>query len=133
MRLFTLPLLLFLAAPAPAQEKGDGYGITADTVQEDSEAGVTTYKGNAKAEIASLVLKADRIAISHGQPLPSRIEAGGDPVTFAGQVSSGRISGTARKIILDVAERRLSLFDYAIEDPSGNRMKGKEARIILEP
>lgn len=125
-------LLLCLAAPLPAQEAGNGYSIDADTIDSDASAGVTTYQGNARAEIGQLAIEADSITITHGDGLPSKVEADGDPVSFERRASDDSFSGSAGRIVLQVAERKLTLFDYAIVDQSGNSMKGGKASFVLE-
>lgn len=125
-------LLLCLAAPLPAQEGGNRYSIDADTVNSDDSAGVTTYQGNARAEVGQLVIEANSITITHGEGLPSQIEADGDPVRFERRASADSFSGTAGRVVLQVAERKLTLFDYAIVDQSGNSMKGGKASFVLE-
>lgn len=126
-------LLLCFAAPLWSQDGDKPYSITADTVRKDGGNDVTTYQGNAKAEVADLVIEADTISISHDNGLPSRIEASGDPLKFHRQASDDQFNGTAQRIIFVVPELKLTLIDYIIADPSGNNMKGKKASIVLDP
>lgn len=126
-------LLLCLAAPLAAQDPGSLYAIDADTVTTDDAAGVTTYTGQARARIADLVIEADTIEVFHGDDLPSRLEASGEPLKFHRQASSGDLSGTARQMIFSVADMKLTLIDYVVTDPSGNSMKGGKASFVLSP
>lgn len=133
MKSIVILFLLCLAAPLWAQGKAGLFSINADTVQEDSRNGVTTYRGNAKAEISSLLIEADTISIFGDGGQPSRIEASGNPLKFRQRASAAGLSGTAKKITFLVPELKLILIDYAIADPSGNNMKGKKATFVLTP
>lgn len=133
MKSTVILFLLCLTTPLWAQD-GDGpYTIDADTVRVDSSNGVTTYEGNAEAEISNLVIEAGTIAIFHDNGSPSRVEASGNPLKFRQRASSDTISGTARQIMFSVPELKLTLFDYVIADPAGNNMKGEKASFVLSP
>lgn len=120
-----------LAGPLWAQEGNDIYSIDADSVREDRGNGITTYQGNARAEISNLVIEADTIEIVRENGFPSRVEATGNPLSFRRQASDGTFSGTAQRITLSVPELKLTLIDYEIADPSGNTMKGGQANFVL--
>lgn len=124
-------LLLCLSAPLWAEEGNDMYAIDADSVQEDRSNGVTTYEGNARAEISSLVIEAETIEIVRDNGSPSTVEASGNPLSFRQQASGGSFSGTAQRITLSVPELKLTLIDYEVADPSGNTMKGGKASFVL--
>ena len=109
------------------------YSINADEVIVDAAGGTTTYQGNARVIVANLVIDAESIAITTVNGLPSRISAVGSPISFSEQVPSKNINGTAREIVFDVSELKLTLVDYSIADPSGNNMKGKKASFTLSP
>ena len=121
-----------LAAPSPAQDGNSLYSINADTVRTDSDNSVTTYQGNARAEVLNLAIEADTISIFGGGTLPSKIEASGSPLTFHRESPNGELSGTAHKIIFLVPDLNLTLIDYVITDPHGNKMKGKKATFALK-
>jgi lipopolysaccharide export system protein LptA len=89
---------------------------------------VTTYSGNAKAQISKLTVDGDTISIYGDDALPSKIVASGDPLKFS---FADKFSGTAQKVVLLVQELKLTLVDYIITDSSGNRMKGKTATFEL--
>ena len=83
--------------------------------------------------VSNLVVEADTIAIATRDGLPMRIEADGRPIRFYEQVKERNIDGTAARVVFEVPELRLTLFDYSILDPSGNNMKGKKASFELSP
>lgn len=126
-------LLLCLAAPSWAQEGNSVYSINADEVRVDKDKGVTTYEGNARAEISGVVIEAETITVVHGNGLPSRLEASGDPLKFHHQASSDSLSGTAQQLIFSVPDLKLTLVDYVVADPQGNTMKGRQASFVLSP
>jgi len=111
----------------------DLYSIKADDVQIDSTTGVTTYNGNARVTVANLIIEAETISITMQNGLPSKIVASGTPIKFHEQVPEKNINGTATGVTFDVAELKLTLLEYSILDPSGNRMKGKKASFVLSP
>jgi len=118
----------------PVPESGGGlYSINADEVLVDATGNTTTYKGNARVVVANLVIEADSISITTRDGLPSRVAAAGSPVRFSEQVPKKNINGTAKEIVFDVSELRLTLVDYSIADPAGNNMKGKKASFVLSP
>lgn len=133
MKSIIVVLLLSLATLLWAEE-GDGlYSIDADGVRKDSSNGVTTYEGNARAELSNLAIEADTISIFRDNGLPTRVEASGDPLKFRHQASADNVSGTAKRIIFLVPELKLTLIDYVIADPAGNKIKGDKASIVLSP
>jgi lipopolysaccharide transport protein LptA len=133
MKSILFALLLYLAMPSWAQQDTGPFPVTADAVRSNQDTGATTYEGNARAEIAGLVIEADRIIIFGDASLPSRIEASGNPLEFRQQGSAGDLSGTAHEAVLSVSELKLTLIDYVIADPDGNSMKGRKATFVLEP
>lgn len=126
-------LLLCLAAPSWAQDGNGLYSINADEVRVDNNQGVTTYEGSASAEVSGVVIEAATITVFHGDGLPSRLEASGDPVKFRHQASSNSLSGTARQMVFSVSDLKLTLIDYVVADPEGNTMKGGKASFVLSP
>ena len=114
-------------------EGGGLYSINADEVVTDVTGDTTTYQGNARVTVANLVIEAESVSITKRNGLPSRIAAAGTPVSFSEKVPGKNFSGTAREIIFDVADLKLTLFDYSIADPSANNMKGKKASFTLSP
>jgi lipopolysaccharide transport protein LptA len=134
MKSIAIVVLLCLPATLWAQDTNAPFSINADKVRSDSGDGVTTYEGNAKARVLDLLVEAQTITIfrKNDAPLPSRIEASGSPVKFSREAHLDSLSGTARKIILQVPELKLTLIDYTISDPSGNTMKGKQAVFVLD-
>lgn len=118
--------------PAPAAES-DLYSVTSDQVVNDPESDTTAYMGNARVVVANLFIEADSITIARRDGLPSRITASGSPIRFGERVPKQNINGTAREMVFDVPELKLSLVDYSIVDPSGNTMKGKKASFVLSP
>lgn len=126
-------LLLCLTTPLSAQEGKNPFSINADSVRSNSGKGVTTYEGNAHAEILNLVIEADTIEIIRDNGLPSRVEAVGNPLSFRQRSPSGSLNGTAKRIILSVPDLELTLTDYIVADPSGNTMKGRKASFVLSP
>lgn len=133
MKPATVLLLLCLAAPSWAQEGDSLYSIDADEVRVDNDKGVTTYEGNARAEVAGVVVQAETITIVHGDGLPSRLEASGDPLKFRRQASSNSLSGSAEQLIFSVPDLKLTLIEYVVADPEGNTMKGRQASFVLSP
>lgn len=126
-------LLLCLGAPSWAQEGNSLYSINADEVRVDNSKGVTTYEGNVSAEISSVEIEAATITVFHGDGLPSRLEASGDPLKFRHQASSNSLRGTARQMVFSVPDLKLTLIDYVVADPEGNTMKGGKASFVLSP
>lgn len=126
-------LLLCLAAQLWAQSENDLYSITADTVRSDGAGNVTTYEGDARAEVLDLVIEAETISITGRDGSPSRIEASGSPLRFHRRQSTDGFSGTAARIVFSLPELKLTLTDYVIEDASGNNMKGGKATFVLDP
>lgn len=133
MKAIIILLLLCLTTPSWAQNGNSLYSIHADKVRTDSRDGVTIYEGHAEARVLNVVFEAHTISILRDKGLPSRIEASGNPVEFHQQASSDSLSGTARKITFLVPELKLTLIDYDVTDPSGNRLKGKKAIFELKP
>ncbi|MGA8259477.1 MAG: LptA/OstA family protein [Arenicellales bacterium] len=134
MKSIIFALLLCLPAALWAQDPNGPFSINADKVQVDSRNGVTTYEGNAKVRVLDLLIEAETISIfrKNGAQLPTRIEATGKPLKFSRQASGDKLSGTARKVIFQVPELKLTLIDYTISDPSGNTMKGRQAVFVLD-
>ncbi|MDZ7839558.1 MAG: LptA/OstA family protein [Gammaproteobacteria bacterium] len=129
----TFVLFLFcLTAPLWAQNGNGLFSITADTVRSDSDSNVTTYEGDARAEVLDLVIEAETIAIFGADGSPSRIEASGSPLRFHRRQSTDDFSGTAARIVFVLPELKLTLSDYVIRDPSGNNMKGGKATFVLD-
>ncbi len=134
-------LSICLAASAqsvpPSGDGGTGpgslYSIDADTVDFDDATGTTVYRGNARVVVANLVIEADAISITDGGGLPSKIAAEGSPIRFRELEPKQNISGTATAVTFLVNELKLTLVDYSIVDPSGNRMQGKKASFVLSP
>lgn len=133
MKPIAVLLLLCLATPLWAQDKDVLYSVDADTVHADDNEGVTTYKGNAKAEVSNLVIEADTIRVFHDNDSPVKVEASGSPLKFHQKSSSDSFSGTARRIIFSLAELKLTLLDYSLSDPAGNKMRGQKASFVLGP
>lgn len=133
MKSTSMLFLLCLAAPLWAQNGNNLYSITADTVRSDSGSNVTTYEGNARAEVLDLVIEAESISVTGTDGSPSRIEASGSPLRFHRRQSTDELSGTAARIIFALPESKLTLTDYVIKDPSGNNMKGGKATFVLDP
>lgn len=133
MKPFIVLVLLCLAAPSWAQDGNSLYSINADEVRVDDDKGVTTYEGNARADVAGVVVEAETITVVHGDGLPSRLEANGDPLKFQHQASSNSLSGTAQQMIFSVPDLKLTLIDYVVADPEGNTMKGRQASFVLSP
>jgi lipopolysaccharide transport protein LptA len=122
---------------APAEQThsapNDLYSIEADEVVVDAANEVTTYRGNATVTVANLIIEADSIALFGLPGIPSKIAAVGSPISFREQVPKQNINGTAREIVFVLAELKLTLSDYSIVDPAGNRMTGKKASFLLSP
>lgn len=133
MKFVLVLLLLCLSAPSWAQEGNSLYSINADEVRVDNNKGVTTYEGNARAEVSHVVIEAETITVFHANGLPSRLEASGNPLKFRHQASSKNLSGTAQQLIFSVPELKLTLIDYVVADPEGNTMKGGKASFVLSP
>lgn len=134
MKSMVIVMLLCLPATLWAGDASSPFSIKADKVQVDSRNGVTTYEGNATVRVLDLLIEAQTISIFRktGDSLPVRIEASGKPLKFSRQVSGDNLSGTARKVIFQVPELKLTLLDYAVSDPSGNTMRGKRAIFVLD-
>ena len=134
---FQILLVFCLVATAYAEttvsNPSELYSINSDEVIVDAADGTTTYQGNARVIVANLIIEAESIAITTVNGLPSRISATGSPISFSEQVPSKNINGTAREIVFDVRNLKLTLVDYSIADPSGNNMKGKKASFTLSP
>lgn len=125
--------LLCIAAPLWAQNGNELYSITADTVRSDGGGNVTTYEGDARAEVLDLVIEAETISITGTDGSPSRIEASGSPLRFHRRQSTDDFNGTAARIVFSLPELELTLTDYVIRDSSGNNMKGGKATFVLDP
>ncbi len=133
MKSTSILFLFCLAAPLWAQNGNSLYSITADTVRSDSGSNVTTYEGDARAEVLDLVIEAETISITGTDGSPSRIEASGNPLRFHRRQSTDDFSGTAARVVFALPELKLTLTDYTVRDSSGNKMKGRSATFVLDP
>ena len=129
----TIPLLLLIMGAQAFTQAASSelYSINADMTKTDPVSGVTSYQGNARVEVANLIIEADTISILEQNGFPARIEASGNPIEFREQTPRKNISGSAREVVFDVSELKLTLTEYSIIDSTGNNMKGKKISIVL--
>lgn len=126
-----LSLLILSVQPFIQAASDELYSINADVIKTDPDSGVKTYQGNARVEAANLIIEADTISILEQNGFPLRIEASGNPIEFREKTPRKNISGSAKEIVFDVSELKLTLTEYSIIDPTGNNMKGKKISIVL--
>ena len=112
-----------LVTTAQAVDQPGEITIRADNATLNQTTGVAFYQGAAELHQDNRHLQADSIRIELKNGEPALIEAEGDPVTLE---ETGTLTAHGKRLVYDVAAKRIQIFDQAYVNHQGRTFEGAE-------
>lgn len=122
-------LLVLLPLVAAAEAPREEIVLRADRATIEQEKGTALYEGNAEMTQGARHLTAERIRVRLDNGEIRELEAEGEPVRLR---EGEELNGHARRVVYDVADRQVRLYEEAFVSHQGRTFEGAEVIYELE-